>query len=248
MEKIQNKDDIISTTFRVYRKDMEKFRNYTKRATNKKQKDCFAELIQILDKINGNDNEKEGDLISFLTFVTNEFNPNKSKESKFFSITGKQLAWISANNRIICDENNRYKLVNQETRQKTNIHEKLSLWSKAVNMQFDINLDIERLVRNSWDIDYNFQIHIYKDMVRNKYLLYDVLELTKRDWRSGEQKQLIAHRFFYINNKKELEEKIQDNLYILIEKSKKEIISKALEVKRISPDNLENELKEYYEI
>lgn len=218
------------------------------RATNKKQKDCFAELIQILDKINGNDNEKEGDLISFLTFVTNEFNPNKSKESKLFSITGKQLAWISANNRIICDENNRYKLVNQETRQKTDIHEKLSLWSKAVNMQFDINLDIERLVRNSWDIDYNFQIHIYKDMVRNKYLLYDVLELTKRDWRSAEQKQLIAHRFFYINNKKELEERIQDNLYILIEKSEKEIISKVLEVKRISPDNLENELKEYYEI
>ena len=28
MEKIQEKDDVISTTIRVYRKDMEKFRNY----------------------------------------------------------------------------------------------------------------------------------------------------------------------------------------------------------------------------
>ena len=246
MEKIQEKDDVISTTIRVYRKDMEKFRNYVSNTAGITQKECFGELVQILDKTRGEN--QQGDLMTFWTSVRNEFNPERSKESRVFSITGKRLTWISANNQIICDENNRYTLVNQQTYKKIDIDCKLNRWNNAINMQFDVNLDIEKWIREHLNVDYNFQINVYKDVVRDKFLIYDYMELTKSNWENIERKQLVAHRFFYINNKEEIEKRLQEDFYVLIGENEKKIISESLEIKTILPNNLEDELKKYYEI
>ena len=66
MEKIQEIDDVISTTIRVYRKDMEKFRNYVSYTAGITQKECFGELVQILDKTRGENQQVV--LLFFLFF------------------------------------------------------------------------------------------------------------------------------------------------------------------------------------
>ena len=83
-------------------------------------------------------------------------------------------------------------------------------------MQLDVNLDIEKWIREHLNVDYNFQINVYKDVVRDKFLIYDYMELTKSNWENTERKQLVAHRFFYINNKEEIEKRLQEDFYVFI--------------------------------
>lgn len=246
MSKVENKKDAIPTTIRVYREDIEKFRNYVSNTAGVTQKECFRELMEILDKTNGEN--KQGDLISFWTWVKNEFNPETDKEAKFFSIAGRHLTLVMANNQIICDEDNKYKRVDQQTFVKTDIVDEIEEWSSAINTEFNVNLDIEGWIKEHRSVYYNFRIDSYKDVVRDKYLIYDHMQLIKKGYKSTEQKQLIAHRFFYVKNKEEIEKRLQQGIYLLIGEEQKENICKSLEMKTILSENLEDELKKYYEL
>ena len=45
-----------------------------------------------------------------------------------------------------------------------------------------------------------------------------------------------------------IEKRLQEDFYVLIGENEKKIISESLEIKTILPNNLEDELKKYYEI
>lgn len=61
-------------------------------------------------------------------------------------------------------------------------------------------------------------------------------------------KTISCSSIFYINNKEEIEKRLQEDFYVLIGENEKKIISESLEIKTILPNNLEDELKKYYEI
>lgn len=63
-------------------------------------------------------------------------------------------------------------------------------------MQFDVNLDIEKWIREHLNVDYNFQINVYKDVVRDKFLIYDYMELTKSNWENTERKSISCSSIF----------------------------------------------------
>ena len=52
--------------------------------------------------------------------------------------------------------------------------------------------------------------------------------------------------FFYVDNRKQLEEKLEKENYLLLHTQNKEILCESLQMNVILPENLEDELKKYY--
>ena len=73
----------------------------------------------------------------------------------------------------------------------------LDVWNKAINDEFDMNLDIRTSIREKRQaVFYKYMMYIYKDASRDKYLVGDWFELNRKNKGNDEGKKLSSYRFF----------------------------------------------------
>lgn len=182
MKKEIIEDRVVPTTIRVYKNDIEKFRKYVSNTEGETQKQCFRELVKILEKMN---ESQENTIYSFWTYIKNDFNPEKKRDAQYFSILGKLISSVVEDNQIICDEDNKCKVIvnrfDSDRRGIENIDGMLDVWNKAINDEFDMNLDIRTSIREKRQaVFYKYMMYIYKDASRDKYLVGDWFELNRK--------------------------------------------------------------------
>lgn len=264
-KKNKKKEESIQTTIRLYKKDVENFKKYSKSITGLTQKDCFREMLKIWSEVR--ENEENGIIRSFDTYIVNEFNPKRSIPKKIFSICGSFICGFNETDvEMKLNSGNQYEVwsynpnISMQTRREYE-REKIKKWCKAVNEEFEIYLEIDADMSNGGIYNapkykYTYGINMFWDLKRKKYLIEDIFGIKRitiedihRPGAIGKQentRQIYSKRYFYISSVKELKEKFNDDKYLLFSDDKKEVFYQRIETQMIPSNHLEEELEKYY--
>lgn len=252
----------IQTTIRLYSKDIKNFRKYSE-STGLTQKECFRQMLNVWSAVR--QDEENAEMKSFETYVENNFNPDRSMSKRLFSITGNYLGGFY--DQIIIQNiemTNKYNLYtfNQAFQKFEEIEyerSKIVDWcNNGINKEFGIHLDIDKEV-SSGSVKapifyYNYSLNMYWDLKRKKYLVEDIFEIAREKNENNPvtsmpkriKRHVFAQRYFYVSSVKELKEKFDKKIYLLMRDDKKRIMYNCIEKKVILPMQLENELEKYY--
>lgn len=261
MDKENTKKKSDQVTMRLYEKDIDWFKKYSKRL-KMSQKNLFHEMKDFFIKLRGD--EENGNLITFSVYAQNDFNPeifNKRLEQKIFAINGRYLGGIRESNEIKCGDDNVYHLssYNPYYNQYYNMdytREIIQTWSNAVNEEFGSNLDIDGTLHpRSIQVIPEFRCEIglwmYWDIERKKYLLQDYFFLEKKEYQKDTNipivRKINTTRYRYILTTKELDEIFNNDRYLLFNvDNKKQFYHQLMDKTIIEPEELEEELEKYY--
>lgn len=253
---IKEDEEVVQTTLRLYKSDIEKFRIYSGSMPGVSQKECFRELMDIFEKMK--DEKREGQLHTFNTYLRNDFNPEKNKKEKLFSAV---VAYIDGDNDV-----NQYLIRGNDRKYYTvKLNEfnnpiynqckedEIKKWNEAIKDEFDVWIGI------LGNYSFSYEIKLFKDIEEEQYLVEDYFKLIQgqhlvKDHSNKivqeeyiDQKILASKRYFYVNGKKELQKRLDKNIYLLFSKEKKQHLYDSIEKEIILQKNLKEELKSYYE-
>lgn len=254
MKENKNKGkNVQQVTIRLYKKDIETFRNYTKHLS---QKECFEEMLNLWVKLRKD--EDDGELLVFDTYINNEFKQDESMPYKIFSIMGKKLGGfgelIDIDRDSLWNECrlSRIDLNSHIVKSGDYESEKIKKWCKAIEEEFGIPLNIDEDLHRidvQLELKCTIVLNMYWDLERKKYLVEDIFKIREIRETKDENicKQLDSRRYRYISSKKELERILNKERYLLFNvEEKKDYYYSMFSRPIIPPENLEEELEIYY--